>query len=97
LQTWKFKKSQPTDLEVEIARLLNSMKDLAPHSTEYSATADQVIKLQKLQNEIVSRKLPSADTMTNAAANLITVMAVLHYEHLHVVTSKAFGMIKNLR
>ncbi len=93
----KFKKTEPTDLEIEIARLLSILKDLEPHGEEYDKVSDQYAKLTKLHNETVSRKRVSPDAMAGVATNLAGILFVLHYEQLHVITSKAaLGMVKKI-
>ena len=54
--TLKFRKTQPTDLEIEIARVLNVLKELPPHGEEYDKVSDQYAKLTKLHNETLSKK-----------------------------------------
>lgn len=94
LQNWKLKKTELSDLEIEIARLLkilNGMED--PSDENYSKVADQVVKLQKLQIETDSKKHVSPDAMTAAATNLAGILLILNFEHAHVMTSKALGFV----
>lgn len=97
LDKLSFKKSEPSDLEVEIARVLKVMKDMAPTDKDYATVADQLVKIQKLQTEIDSKKRLSPDTLLNAVTNLAGILAILNYEHAHVFTSKAASFVKNLR
>jgi hypothetical protein len=92
-----FKKSEPSDLEVEIARVLKVMKDMDPSDKVYAEVADQLVKLQKLQTEIDSKKRLSPDTLLNAATSFLSVLAILNYEHAHVFTSKATSFVKSIR
>jgi hypothetical protein len=89
----KFKKTQPTDLENEIARLLNVLKDLPPSGDEYDKVSDQYAKLTKLHNETLSKKRVSPDALAGAATNLAGILFILNYEHAHVMTSKAVSFV----
>lgn len=94
LQNWKLKKTEPSDLEIEIARLLKVLSGMEdPSDEKYSKVADQVVKLQKLQIETDSKKRVSPDAMTAAATNLAGILLILNFEHAHVMTSKALGFV----
>lgn len=94
--TWKFKKTEPTDLENEIARLFKILKDCMPGTARYNEVSDQIAKLYKLK-EVDSKSAVSKDAMVGAATNLAGILMVLHYEQLHVITSKAaLGMVKKI-
>lgn len=94
--TLKFKKTEPTDLENEIARLFKILKDCVPGTARYNEVSDQIAKLYKLK-EIDSKSAVSKDAMVGAATNLAGILMVLHYEQLHVITSKAaLGMVKKI-
>lgn len=94
LQNLKFKKTiPPTKLEKEIDHLLGTLKDHEPHTEEYNAVSDQIVKLQKLQLEINSKRHVSPDTLAGAATNLAGILLILNFEHAHVMTSKAIGFV----
>jgi hypothetical protein len=92
LFTLTFKKTEPSDLEVEIKRILSEMKDLPITDEKYATMADRLVQLYKLK-EVDSKKHVSADAMTAAATNLVGILLILHYEHAHVLTSKAVGFV----
>lgn len=97
LNKLKFKSSEPSTLEVEIERVLSVMSKMPPAGTEYAAVADQLVKLQKLQTEIDSKKRVSSDTMVNAATNLVGIVVILKHEWAHVIGTKAMSFVKNVR
>lgn len=98
LKNLKFKKAEPTDLEIEIARLLKKLNDLPPNSDDYDKVSDQYVKLTKLHSETTSKKRVSPDTLASAATNIAGILLILNYEHAHVMTSKAVGFVmKNIR
>lgn len=93
LKHLKFKKTELSDLEKEIARLFEKLNGITKiDSDEYNAVSDQLAKLYKLK-EIDSKRLVSPDTLVNAATNLAGILVVVNFEHLHAATSKAFNMI----
>ena len=96
LQTWKFKKSEPSDLEVEIARLFEQLKKVGPLDDTYDKMSDQIAKLYKLK-EVDSKKRVSPDKMADIAANLVGILLILNFEWAHVSSSKAFSFVKSLR
>lgn len=94
--TWKFKKTEPTDLETEIARLFVILKDNEPGTTRYDEVSDQIAKLYKLK-EVDSKSAVSKDVMVGAATNLAGILLILSYEQAHVITSKAaLGFVKKI-
>jgi uncharacterized protein YfkK (UPF0435 family) len=94
LQNWKLKKTEPTDLEIEIARLLEVLKNMDPATDEnYAKVSDHYVTLTKLHNETNSKKRVSPDAMAAAATNLAGILLILNYEHAHVMTSKALGFV----
>jgi hypothetical protein len=97
LNKLKFKTSEPSSLENEIERVLSVMKDIDPTDAKYAAVADQLVKIQKLQTEIDSKKRVSSDTMVNAATNLVGIVVILKHEWAHVIGTKAMSFVKSVR
>jgi hypothetical protein len=93
LQSLKFKKAEPTPLEIEIARLHDVLKNMNPYENNYAITLDQLTKLQKLHLETNSKSRVSPDTLAGVAANLTGILLILNYEHAHVFTSKAAAFV----
>ena len=87
----KLSKSNP--VKDEIDRLLSEMSGLSPESKEYNDRLDHIQKLTPLLPKPQS-KVPSADVILGSFTNLLGIGAVLHYEKLNVITSKAFGWIR---
>lgn len=96
LQIWKFKKTEPTPLQMEIKRLHEALKDMEAHENNYALTLDQLLKLEKLSMEINSKTKPSPDTLVNGAVNLAGILFILNFEHAHVFASKAASFVKKL-
>jgi hypothetical protein len=92
LQNLKFKKTQPSDLEIEIARLFVILKGCIPGTARYDEVSDQIAKLYKLK-EVDFKSGVSSDVMVGAATNLAGILLILNYEHAHVMTSKALSFV----
>lgn len=94
---FKFKKTEPTKLEIELDRLLVKLAEMDPSDKAYDAVSDQLAKLYKLK-EVDSKRLVSPDALAGAATNLAGILLILNYEHAHVMTSKAVSFVmKNLK
>lgn len=85
-------KKEPTDLEIEIKRLLVVLENLQPADDDYATVADQLVKLYKLK-EVDSKRIVSPDALVNAATSLIGILAITNYEYTHALTSKALSFV----
>jgi hypothetical protein len=95
--TLKFKKTEPSSLEVELERILAEMKLMEVTDNRYEVYADRLVQLYKLK-ETDSKNAVSKDAMVGAATNLAGILLILNYEHAHVMTSKAVSFVmKNLK
>jgi hypothetical protein len=88
----KFKKTEPTTLEIEITRLFDKLQAFQPETDQYDKVTEQIAKLYKLK-EIDSKKRVSSDVMFGAASNLAGILLILNFEHAHVMTSKAISFV----
>ena len=82
----------PNPFEEEIKRLLLEMKNFKGSEQDYT---EMVKNLEVLTKALVNTKSNTLklDTILLVAGNLAGILLVLHYENLHVVTSKAFSML----
>lgn len=85
-------KRKPTDLETELARLLEELKHIKPTDPDYAVIADQLKKLYPLK-ETDSKSRVSKDILVNATAGLAQVLMIIGYEHAHPITSKAMNFV----
>lgn len=67
-----------------------------PSSEDYTTIARNVETLAKAKALGDSKKL-SPDAILGAATSIAGIFAVLHYEKLAVVSSKAFGLIMKVK
>lgn len=82
-----------TYVDKEIARTILVLQEKEPDSKEYASTLELLTKLQKIRQEEKPDRL-SSDTMLLAGVNLVGLVLILQYEHLHPITSKALSFIK---
>ncbi|AXQ61269.1 hypothetical protein SEA_LIBERTYBELL_28 [Streptomyces phage LibertyBell] len=85
-------KRKPTDLENELARLLDVLKTISPTDPDYAVVADQLKKLYPLK-ETDSKNRVSKDILVSATAGLAQVLMIIGYEHAHPLTSKAMNFV----
>lgn len=95
--TGKKKDQKPSSLELEIERLFGILEELDPTSEDYERAANQLAKLYKLKEvDNNSNKPVSKDEALKALTNLTGILLILNYEHLSVITTKAFGLIRKV-
>lgn len=86
---------KPDPIQDEIDSLITQMRAFPPESDEYATIAARVKDLCEAKRTLKQAGV-SMDTKAQIAANLIGIFAVLHYEKLNVIASKAFGMVAKL-
>lgn len=85
-----------TPLEKQISRVLEDMEITDTNSEKYGELLDRLQKLHKMaQDQRPARVSP--DTAIQAAASLLSILMITHYEHTDVITSKALGFVPKLR
>lgn len=95
--TLKASTIEPTPLDDAIASLFDSLQGMDPETEEYSRTADQLVKLYRLNEESKSKKRVSPDTLANLTGSLGGILAILFFEKTgHIITSKALGFVSKL-
>ena len=85
------RKPKPEDLKLnnEINAVLDSMSIYGPDAPEYPALLTHLEKLQDLQKARRAHWKPSADQVLITGGSFASVIVIVAYEHLHVITSKA--------
>jgi hypothetical protein len=92
----KTTQKDPSLLQKEIDRLLVRMSGMAPESDTYAKTADQLIKLYKLTEHDAPKRV-SPDQKAAIVGNLAGIVAILGYERVHIITTKAIGFVLKSR
>jgi len=87
---------EPTPLDEAIADVFSALKGLDEESEDYSAAVDQLVKLMKLKKEVQPTWQVSPDVLVTVIANIAGILLVLQHERLHVIASKAFGLVRKL-
>lgn len=89
------KKPKPEDLKLnnEINAVLNSMSVYGPDDPQYAKLMGHLKALNELQHSRKTARKVSPDQMALVIGNLAGVFAIISYEHLHVITSKALSLL----
>lgn len=91
-------KSHEDALDEALSDLLEDLQGgVGTEPEHYTATAENFIKLYKLKKETNPSWRPSPDAIIAAGGSVLTVLLILHYEKLGVVTSKALSFVGKLR
>lgn len=81
-------------------QILKTANDTTKIANDFS-TEQEKIRIEEAKLAADREKLntwkPSADAVVSAAAGIVGILAVLHYEKVGVVTSKAFGFIGKMK
>lgn len=93
--------SKPTEtfdpLQDAIDTLYSKLAGFQPNEEDYDNITDQIVKLKKLQHEVKPSWRPSPDVLVSAGVSVLTIVLILHYEKLNVVTSKALGFVGKMK
>jgi hypothetical protein len=86
-----FPKSK-TYVDDEITRTIAALQYAQIDSEEYGKLLKNLEALQKIRQEEKSNNF-SSDGLLMAASNLVGIVAILQYEHLNVISSKALSFV----
>jgi hypothetical protein len=90
------KKPHDVALDKAISDLLEELEVMPGSDEDYSPTADNLIKLMKLKQEVNPAWRPSPDAVIAAAGSLLGILLILNYERAEVVTSKALSFVMKI-
>lgn len=90
------RKPKPEDLKLTIAinRVLDEMDEYGPTSPEYPKLVANLKELNTLKDNQKSSRRVSPDTLAQVLGTFAGIGLIVSYEHVHVVTSKAIGLLK---
>lgn len=88
-----FKRNPIKDrLDTEINQLLDLMGRENDYTDDYKSMAGHVEKLMELRKgETISK-----DTWLTVGTHIAGIVVILSHERMHVITSKAFGLVKKI-
>lgn len=86
------KRDKRDKLDKEIDDVLEEMTYQDKAGSRYAKNVDTVERLYRAKSYIKSRKV-SPDTKAIILANLIGILAILHFEKVDTITSKAFNFV----
>lgn len=92
------KKQSNIDIALDDATLtaIQEMVGYEVTDENYAIAKKNVMELMKLRETHKPKQL-SPDAILAASVNLAGILAILHYERVHVVTSKALAFVMKLR
>lgn len=87
---------EPIDKEIE--RVLKVMSRMKPFTTEYKEASKNLKELyesKRINSDqgTKSDRTPSTDTIIIAVTNILGIVLILSYEHVHVITSRAINFV----
>lgn len=88
----KLFKKKETKYNSEIDRILEKMKGLDVESNEYKKCLERLEVLAGLEVEGKKEGIDK-NTILKGAFSVASILIVLYYEKVNVITSKAFGLI----
>lgn len=88
-------KPEPTHLEKVIDLTLSQLEDLGPETEEFAKVVTQLSELHSMLPKKEAFMKPEA--LIAVAGNLAGILAILSYERVNVVTSKALGFVMKSR
>jgi hypothetical protein len=95
--TYRFEelfKNDPTALEAEIHRVLAQMAAIDDAADEkYKTLNDQLKQLHAMKEAETSHKRISRDQLLAAGVHLVGIAAIVNYERLHAIFTKAAPMV----
>lgn len=91
-----FQKREPSGLDNAMNEIYSEMKGFTADTDEYCKMTDQLIKLHSMKMLEHQHRI-SPDTLATIGANVIGIALILHYERIHVVTSRALNFVMKLR
>lgn len=89
-----FKKNTKETKSIDLAteELIEKLRSLDPTTEQYAAAVKNYEVLEKAKSHKKDMSI-SPDVALTVGGNLVGILAVLNFERLGVVTSKAIGMV----
>ena len=91
-----FKKSNLSMEEMELEAIFKEMQCWDKTDEEYGRLLSRWIELRKAIGESKSKSRIKPDTWVTIASNLAIVLAVLNFERLNNISTKALSFIKKI-
>ena len=80
--------------EIEFERLLEELGKMEPDSSEYKSMFSIMERLANIIQERRKERSIKPEVWVPAVTSIASILLVLNYEKLGVITGKAFNMIK---
>lgn len=79
----------------EIQHVLLNLEGMAVHSQEYGEAVKNLKELCEARSKKTSY-IVEPEVLVIALTNILGIVIVLNFEQLHVVASKAFGLVRRI-
>lgn len=86
---------EPSHLDKVIDLALIELEALGPETEQYATVVNQLVKLHAMKTQ-ESPKRVSPDALVSAAASLFGILLIVNFERVHVVTTKALGILPKI-
>lgn len=84
-------------LDKAIEDIFIDMGGFTSETEEYADMLKKLERLYKLKEQDTPKPMISPEVALTVAANLFGILAILHYEKVNVVTSKALSFVLKLK
>ena len=79
-------------IDEEMKRLLEALSDTGADTPEYQDLLKTMKKLSELRTKNYARLVKPADVI-KGGVSILSILLILNYEKLGIITSKAFGFV----
>lgn len=83
---------EPSHLDKVIDAVLSELDQLSPESEQYATVVNQLVKLHAMKTH-ESPKSVTPDALVSAVASILGILLITNYERVHVVTTRALGIL----
>lgn len=90
------KKTDETQLDIEIQRIAGDMALESPNSEEYLKLLTAYERLTKLRDS-ESRSKIDPNTWVTVGANLAGIVLILNHERINVISTKAVSFVSKMK
>lgn len=91
-----FKTENNDPIDSVIADVRKKLEGFSPDSDEFAACIKQLDTLYKMRSYDKDNRV-NVNTLIAAGANLLGIVAILSFERVNVITSKAIGFVVKSR
>ena len=84
-------------LDATIAEIHSELSGYTISDDEFEKGVDHLTKLYRAKAETYKPNVVSKDTMVIAGTNIVGILAILSFEQVRIVSTKALGLVLKVR